>query len=268
MFKKKKVIKSFRNLGFTEYETEAYLTLLSHGSLSPSKLSSASKIPRPRVYDVLKGLASRGFVLEKPGKPMTYFPVDISKTISILELEVKEEHEKKLSSVNKNGKFLIKSLKDQKPKKIDRIFVMKKTKNLIHWFRNSAKDAKKYIHIIDTFDRGIMPRAFRNYLEFGKRMHSRNVKVRYCLPIERWNTEEIKKLSKFIEVKHLSKTPEVGFYIIDGKQVMVTTSTYPKATYDNGILIKDPAIIKIEEEYFDTIWENSIPVNRRAEEIS
>jgi len=268
MFKEKEVANTLKNIGFTEYEIEAYLTLLSHGSLSPSRLSSASKIPRPRVYDVLKGLASRGILLEKPGKPTTYSPVDIKKVISILESEVKEEHEKRLSSICEHGGFLIKSLKDQKPKRIDRIFVINNTKNLINWFRISAMEAKDYINILSSFDRGILPRSFRNYLEFVKKMHSKNIKVKYCLPVEKWNAKEIEKLSKFIQVKHLLKIPEIGVYIIDGKEAMITTSTYPEATYDNGILIKDQAIIKRIEEHFNRTWEeDSMPLDLILKEL-
>jgi len=262
------VFERFKKLGLTEYETEAYLTLLSHGPLSPSRLSSASKIPRPRVYDVLKGLTSRGMVLEKPGKPMTYSPVEIDKVISILKSEAKDELERRLSLIREHGKSLIKELKGQKPKRIDRIFVFNDTKNMINWFRISAKGAKKYIHIISSFDRGIMPRAFRNYLEFAKRMKYRKVKVRYCLPVERWNEDELKKLSKFIEIKHIPKPPEVGFYIIDGKEVMVTSSTYPKATYDNGILVSDSALIRLIKENFQKTWEESIPIDKRIKELS
>jgi len=268
MFSKRQVFESFKKLGLTEYETEAYLTLLSHGPLSPSRLSSASKIPRPRVYDVLKGLTSSGIVLEKPGKPTTYSPVEIDKVISILESKAKDDFERRLSLIREQGKSLIKELKDQKPKRIDRFFVFNNTNNIINWFRISAKDAKKYIHIISSFDRGIMPRAFRKYLEFAKRMHSKNIEVKYCLPIERWNAEEIEKLSKFIQVKHLLKTLDIGFYIIDGKQAMITSSTYPKATYDNSLLIKDQAIIRMVEEYFNKTWEeDSVPLDLKLKEL-
>jgi sugar-specific transcriptional regulator TrmB len=269
MFSKRQLFESFKKLDLTEYETEAYLTLLSHGPLSPSRLSSASKIPRPRVYDVLKGLTSSGIVLEKPGKPTTYSPVEIDKVISILESKAKDEFERRLSLIREQGKSLIKELKDQKPKRIDRVFVFNNTINIINWFRVSAMEAKDYINILSSFDRGILPRSFRNYLEFAKKMRSKNIKVRYCLPIERWNAEEIEKLSKFIQVKHLLKIPEIGIYIIDGKEAMIMTSTYPKATYDNGILIKDQAITKIIEDHFNRTWEeDSIPLDLRLKELS
>jgi len=264
----RKLFDKFKRLGFTEYETEAYLTLLSHGSLSPSKISSTSKIPRPRVYDILKGLASRGIILEKPGKPNTYSPVEIDKVMSILESEVKDECERKLSLIEEHGKFLKKELSNERPKRIDRIFAIKNTKILVDWFRISATRAKTHIQIISTFDRCILPRAFRNYLEFAKRMKHKKVKVSYCLSVEKWNVDELKKLSKFIEIKHLPKEYRVGFYIIDGKEALIASSSYPNATYDNGILFRDNVLIKIFQEHFQRICGKSIPIDKRIKELS
>ncbi|MCP4691070.1 MAG: TrmB family transcriptional regulator [Desulfobacterales bacterium] len=51
------------NFGFSQYETTAYLTLLSHHPINGSRLSRHSGIPRARIYDVLRGLKAKGVVV-------------------------------------------------------------------------------------------------------------------------------------------------------------------------------------------------------------
>jgi HTH-type transcriptional regulator, sugar sensing transcriptional regulator len=53
-----------KSLGFSQYEITCYLTLAAHHPINGSQLSRISGIARSRVYDVLRNLARKGFVLE------------------------------------------------------------------------------------------------------------------------------------------------------------------------------------------------------------
>jgi sugar-specific transcriptional regulator TrmB len=48
--------------GLSPYQAEAYVTLLSAGSVSAGDLAEMSSVPRPRIYDVLRDLESQGYV--------------------------------------------------------------------------------------------------------------------------------------------------------------------------------------------------------------
>jgi sugar-specific transcriptional regulator TrmB len=50
--------------GLNTYEAKAYLSLL-EGAISPKEVSSKAGIPISRVYDVLKGLALKGFAYQR-----------------------------------------------------------------------------------------------------------------------------------------------------------------------------------------------------------
>lgn len=80
-----------KKLGLNEYESKAYVSLLSYGTSSASKISSASSIPRARVYDVLVSLEKKGFVEKKLVRPITYSAVLPSVAV------------KKLESVHRRG---------------------------------------------------------------------------------------------------------------------------------------------------------------------
>jgi sugar-specific transcriptional regulator TrmB len=48
--------------GLSPYQAEAYVTLLSAGSVSAGDLAEMSGVPRPRIYDVLRDLEAAGYV--------------------------------------------------------------------------------------------------------------------------------------------------------------------------------------------------------------
>ena len=59
-----KIPESLLNLGFSQYEITAYLSLIGHHPTNGSQLSRLSGIPRARIYDVLTTLRNKGFVVE------------------------------------------------------------------------------------------------------------------------------------------------------------------------------------------------------------
>ena len=61
-------------LGLTEYEQEALAGLLGLGPTTAPNLAEATGIPKARIYEVLDGLAERGFVKVVPGRPKEYHP--------------------------------------------------------------------------------------------------------------------------------------------------------------------------------------------------
>lgn len=54
--------RALENAGLTQYEAEAYLTLVEYGQLPAVDVSSKSSIPTSQVYDTLRSLEEQGFV--------------------------------------------------------------------------------------------------------------------------------------------------------------------------------------------------------------
>ncbi len=57
------VIKQLQDLGFGQYEAQAYVALLQHNPVNGYELAKTSSIPRPNIYKVLQKLEERGAVL-------------------------------------------------------------------------------------------------------------------------------------------------------------------------------------------------------------
>ena len=71
-----------QEIGFTEYETKAYLALLDDSPLSGYKVAQSSGVPRSKIYEVLGGLVRRGAVLVNHGEPVQYAPLPPKELIS------------------------------------------------------------------------------------------------------------------------------------------------------------------------------------------
>jgi sugar-specific transcriptional regulator TrmB len=81
--------RALADFGLTEYEARVYLALLESPGAAAATLARQARIPRTRVYDVLKGLLRRGFVSRNSGKRLIYRPVPPAQVVDGLVAEEK-----------------------------------------------------------------------------------------------------------------------------------------------------------------------------------
>jgi len=70
-----KVLTEIQKLGFSQYESKAYLSLLQHSPVTGYELSKRSGVPRSMIYEVVNKLIDRGAVYTIPSDPIKYSPV-------------------------------------------------------------------------------------------------------------------------------------------------------------------------------------------------
>jgi len=71
-------------LGLSSYEEQVYRTLLVTGAATATELSTASDVPKGRIYDVLNGLEARQLVRTHATDPTRYAAVDPSEAVAQL----------------------------------------------------------------------------------------------------------------------------------------------------------------------------------------
>ncbi|ARS90483.1 TrmB family transcriptional regulator [Natrarchaeobaculum aegyptiacum] len=85
-------------LGLSNYEARAYVTLAEHGAMTADDLAAESGVPRGRVYDVLNGLVDRALVRADDGRPRTYTHVEPTAAVDrLLERRVDELEQRRTS---------------------------------------------------------------------------------------------------------------------------------------------------------------------------
>lgn len=88
-----------RDLGFSQYETSCYLSLLASYPANGSQLSKLSGIARSRIYDVLRNMTRKGFVQEAgngqyvpipPDELMNRLRAQFESNLTLLEEQLRE----------------------------------------------------------------------------------------------------------------------------------------------------------------------------------
>lgn len=71
-----RIVDQLQQIGFSQYEAQAYIALLGESPLNGYELAKVSGIPRPNIYAVLQKLEERGAILRLEGEEGTrYLPL-------------------------------------------------------------------------------------------------------------------------------------------------------------------------------------------------
>jgi hypothetical protein len=82
------------SLGLNTYENSVYLALLSRSGQSSTELATRAKVPRQRIYDVLRALEAKGLCVARDTSPKTFYPVDPTSALPALSAQRAAELER------------------------------------------------------------------------------------------------------------------------------------------------------------------------------
>ncbi len=85
--------------GLNSYEARAYMALLRLGEAKPLKIAEEASIPYQRIYDILKSLGSKGFILDRNGLYLPRRPQEVFKAISMRVLIEARKRAKKIEEL-------------------------------------------------------------------------------------------------------------------------------------------------------------------------
>jgi HTH-type transcriptional regulator, sugar sensing transcriptional regulator len=80
-----------QDLGLTDYEIKAYVSLLAHPGIQASEVSKDSDVPVSKIYEVLGNLERKGWVESQHSRPTRYFPKSPSTALQALRLRMEAE---------------------------------------------------------------------------------------------------------------------------------------------------------------------------------
>jgi len=82
--------KVLHELGLTEYETRAYLSLIGEGKMTASEISEHGNVPYSKIYETLNSLEKKGWIETEKGRPSRYYPKSPSETLEAAKLQLQE----------------------------------------------------------------------------------------------------------------------------------------------------------------------------------
>lgn len=223
-------IKLLQQLGFTEYEARAYLSLALHGQCTVREVVMESHLPRNKAYEALQRLEQKNLVFSLPLSPRQYKISDPE----VLSNQVKE--------MQKSITTLMQTMQQQKEKTYKDLFWMIKGKRqLLEKFAIENEKAQKEILSCSDLDR-MLYKNMRIIHQFTKR----GGKVKFITPYQKKYTpiyREWKNVGVELRIfnqEHFGTLfPRVA--IFDGEKARITMGT-PE--------------VKNEEDYL-TLWTES-----------
>ena len=183
------IVPYFKELGFTEYESKVYLSLLSNHPLTAYAISQKSGVPHSRVYDIARRLINKGAVLLAGKNPESFSPLAPEELIYKLKKSHKrfiDELEKRLEKISFKSDF-------------DPVWNLSSYKDAMTVAKNLIDEAKNLIYI------GIWDNELEELLPALKAAHDRGVKIVFLIygkatvdfgEIFYHNTEHIKGITE------------------------------------------------------------------------
>lgn len=226
-------------VGLNQYESRAYLSLINSAPVTASEVSEIASIPRPRAYDILEGLAKKGFVSVQPGRPVKFTAVDVDEAFSSLKKHKTEEITKELVDMDKIAtglKTRVKEIKPEIKEEDNHVWVLRERKNIHSKIESLINNAKESV-IIATSDNELKQKidAYENTLKKAK---ERGVDITVLANKE---TKHSKKAGEFAKV--ITKQHNHRMFVADNHVVLYLTPDEDEKK-DVGAWISSPYFSK------------------------
>ena len=226
------VLASMKKLGFSEYESKAYLKLLENYPVNGYSLSKYSGVPRSRIYEILKNLMDKQMVFEQlEGKNTLYHPVEPQVFLK----KLKSDYEDVFSDISKFTEGVYK-----KHEHNEKLVVINGRQNIIDFVNLLIRGAEKRISVSvweeDIFD--LLP-EMKKALQRDIAMHGiyfgENNPCSTLVPHRRMERYTAEKKQRYISI------------IVDGTNVLsgiVSKGEASKATWT-----RDEGFIEMSEDF-------------------
>ena len=270
-----------KQLGLTEYEARACLTLIRFGRCSAEKVSSISNIPLPRVYDTMNSLAGRGIISISKTRPQTFEIINLKKFFDILKSDEKRKVEEKIKNIDDISSQFFKTISSLSTTKLDTekedtVSFTKRRINIGEIWNEVQNEAKKEFLVFAGDLSWINLRAsdINKIVKKGIKY-----KILWFKPVKEVIPNIRKALRTGAELRcYDDYSNELRGVVADGKKVYLIQKT-PKPGIDvsslkegihwseeiadyTGMMLNSRIMAKVFRDYFYLLWEKSMPAEK------
>jgi sugar-specific transcriptional regulator TrmB/predicted hydrocarbon binding protein len=251
-------LKKLEDFGLTEYQARVYLALLEFDVATAGQIPSASKVPRTKIYGIMRQLHDKGLVQIVPETPLKYraVPFDL-----FLEKQIKDMREK-AEELDANKDLLSKefTIGHKKPEKQGKFEVLYGRRNVRDRLNKIYSSAKKEILSIGTSNSPA--RIVNTTLWFIEDKKKEGLMIRYAFPVNAGNKDKVEKIASFAEIRHIDRNPPMHFVVVDMKECMlihrVPDDADPVRGDDVAIWTDDEAIVNAMQEIAESFLNGGV----------
>jgi sugar-specific transcriptional regulator TrmB len=246
-----------KEFGLTEYQARAYLALLELNVSTANQIPAVSRVPRTKIYGIMRQLHDKGLVQIIPETPLKYKAVPFSRYLERRVDQLKEEAEEVERSISSLSEaFKIKSHEPDEQGKFEMFYGRRNVRDKL---RDMYSNAKK--EIISIGNERSPGRIIRTSISIIEDLPPAGVKIKYGFPVNKENIEKVERLAKYAEIKHIERTPSMHFMIVDGAECMlvhrIPDDEDPVRGEDIAIWSNDNAIVSTLRDFGNDVFEAS-----------
>ncbi len=245
---------SLEEFGLSKYEAQAYVTLITKGTIAASELAYYSEIPRTKIYPTLLKLEKKKLVIVSQTKPITCTPIAPEDAFD----EIIHEQINKVNAMNSLIFNLKKTSEESRRSRgsEERRYVQLSSNNVLLQLQNMIDGAKSSIRIM----------ADQCGLEFlaecRDRMLSalrRDVGISIIIPPTHIGSKPFKVIPDGVDIRASEITQNC--FIFDGTQLLVVDNAN-----GSGVIFSSTGILGgNQERIFAGVWKGAIRTRAMAD---
>jgi HTH-type transcriptional regulator, sugar sensing transcriptional regulator len=249
-----KAERALRDIGLTEYETMAYLSLVKSGELTANEVSSSTTIPYSKVYTVLDTLEKKGWVDVRGGRPRMYYPRSPVESL-------RSEKTRQEDRFEKNREMVVSELQavyeHREIKEKPEIWIIRGEDNIISRISETITGAKKELMV--ALPVLPIPLVMKVIPMFQAQM-DRKLQVQLLI------TKEAEKSlpDMLVHLTEVRTRDDMfgGGIVADGHETLLFLNQGIEREENLAIWSDHVGLNMISRGYFTYLWETSSPVKR------
>lgn len=242
------LVANLEEFGLSKYESMAYITLVSRGTLGASEIAYYSNLPRTKIYTTLKKLERKKLSTISSQKPMIATATPPSEAFG----ELITLQERRLSSMYNILDSLKKLREEDKKSYEEKKYLTLEPNVVVQKIKELISSSKSNIDLIlDSWGQNVVFQCKPSIIGATKK----GVKIKMLLGNESIISEGIGTFPDGVEIR--SDTVSGNILIFDYKKIIFIDSTNGKASL---ILTADPygsSYVKL----FDEKWKKALRLN-------
>ena len=253
-----KVEKALRDIGLTEYESLAYLSLLRSGELTAENVSDASSIPYSKVYGVLDNLHEKGWIETEGGRPRRYFPRSPEDALRSMQLRLEAEFDENRDTIVQDLQPLFEK---KEIREMPEIWMVRGEKNTLDKVVELVSRTKKEIMFaLPWTPEGLLPTissmAAAQDLDL-QRIFDSKIEIKVLT-----TKDAVKAIDKqYLALAEVRVCEELfgGGLVIDGRESLLFLDLALPYGPDMAIWSAHESMTRISTIYFQHLWHNAEP---------
>ena len=247
--------RALRNLGLTDYEMRAYISLLKAGKLTASELSEAAGVPYSKIYDVLESLKKKGWIRGEGGRPAKFYARPPKVALDINRMRIESEL-KRCEEVALAGLLPIYQRAGEKEK--HDVWVLRGEASILSKIRDLIFGCESELQIAAPWmNKDLLNLIFPSLALIA----NRGGRIRIMLSSS-CGLNLAKKLEAVAEIRFRDQMFGGGA-ISDSREAIIILGAEEDQALNMAIWSDHVALARIAKVYFDYLWRDAKPLRDR-----